>query len=160
MMGILAINLQAQKQADIQQIRKWYNTTKKKIEFSKKSKKSTLYCIILEKNAYNTEGASYMKQQFWCNFESTDTRAGLDMVIINADYYYSEYLYHKGQLVFVFSKDEINEHRFYFKNSQLLKQISGNKVGEGMISPTPKSVLQNAEDYMHQYLSNFCTSNK
>ncbi len=157
----LATGMSAQQKADIQQIRKWYNETKNKIANNQKQRAQIpLICTVLENNAYNAQGAYHMKQQFWHNFEDTDTRKGLEMVILNSNQnFYAEYLYHKGKLVFAFFKDYLNEFRFYFKNGVLIKEVKGNKVGEGMFTITSKEVKRKASIYMQQYLSDFGTTN-
>ncbi len=81
------------------------------------------------------------------------------VILTSKDLYYGEYLYHNGECVFAFYKDYLNEFRFYFKNDNLIKEIKGNKTGEGMYVPTVEDVKRNASVYMQQYLSDFCTPN-
>ncbi len=158
---LITIGISAQKKADIQQIRKWYGETKNKIANSQKQKTQTpLLCTVFERNAYKNEGAFHLKQEFWHNFEEMNTQQGLEMVILNAKKsFYAEYLYHKGELVFVFFKDYLNEFRFYFKDDVLIKEVKGTKVGEGMFTMTSEEAKRNASIYMEQYLSGFCTPN-
>ncbi len=160
---LLTTGVFAQEKAAIQQIRKWYNETKKEIVFAQEHpKEGILYCDIIEKNVHNASwravGVYHIKKQMWYN-DQTDfldnPRAGLSMVIINLERSirkeYSEYLYHNGELVFVYYKDNLNELRFYFKSNKLIKKIE--KLGNDEEALTERDVQHNAEIYMNQYLS-------
>ncbi len=158
-------SINAQQNIDIQQIRKFYNATKERIEFSKKNKlEGNLYCDIIEKNVHGASwravGNFNIKSQFWYNDQPDfldNPRTGLEMVIIDCEYsivqYYKEYLFHNGQLVFVFYKNDKNELRYYFKDNKLIKQLGEFK--EEMYMPTVQEVQNEAEVYMNQYLKDF-----
>ncbi len=156
LIGFVSTSIYAQQSTDIKQIKNWYYTTKKQIEYSKKNQNGVAYCNVIERNKHRSMGTYYAEEQFWSSFNDDNTRLNLDMVIVNRDFSYYEYLYHDGQLVFVFCKDEYNQHRFYFKNKKLIKELRGTNVGEGMITPTAESLLQTSETYMQQHLSLFC----
>ncbi len=155
-------SITAQNADDIKKIKKWYYTTKEQIKFSKHNKvESKLYCDIIENNVYNkywrVVGKFHVKSQFWYNEQLPDQldnpRTGLNMVIIDGTHgpitTYTEYLFHDGQLVFVFYKTNGGEIRYYFKDNKLIKQLG--KFEEEII-PTAKESQSNAETYMNKYL--------
>ncbi len=156
------INLKAQQ--DIQQIRKWYYGTKEEISNSKKGDEYGLYCDILSRNAHGASwrvvGNYSVKTQFWYNENpyfmqsvDEDPRACLDMVIENMESgpnnYYSEYLYHDGQLVFAFYKKNDEEIRFYFKNNKLIKQVGEPKN----FTIDYETIMYQSEEYMKTFLA-------
>ncbi len=159
----------AQEKADILQIRKWYNETKKEIAFAQEHpREGVLYCDVIEKNVHNASwraiGEYHIKKQIWYNDQPDfleNPRTGLSMVIINlrrsVRKEYSEYLYHNGNLVFVYYKDNLNELHFYFKHNKLIKKIE--ELGNDEAALTEREAQHNAEIYMQQYLSDFCTPN-
>ncbi len=166
--SLLFANLQAQQQSDILNIRKWYNETKKDIAFAQKNQgEGTLYCDVIEKNVHNASwravGQYHIKKQMWYNDQMDfldNPREGLNMVIINVTRSvreeYSEYLYHKGKLVFMYYKDALNEMRFYFKNGKLIKKLE--KLGNDEEALTEKDAQRNSEIYMKQYLNEVVSS--
>ncbi len=164
LISFVFVNVQAQQQSDIKQIRKWYYATKNEISTSKKDKSDAeLYCDITERNAHGASwravGNYNSKTQYWYSDDSQfmpdeyERRTCLKMVINNKTSsihkYYSEYLYHDGQLVFVFYKINDDELRLYFKNNKLIKQIG--KITD--LHPNVKNLQSIAEDYMKVYLS-------
>ncbi len=157
-MLLTSMGLSAQENADIQQIRKWYYATKKQMEESKKhTEKTLLLCTVLEKNACHNKGAFYEKQEFW-HGGSSEEEATLKMVIQKNENWYLEYFYHDNELVFFFLKDDYNEHRFYFKNGELIKKIAGTKVDEGVYLPTVEDIQHKGSFLMRQWMSDFCSS--
>ncbi len=165
--SLVATSIKAQQNTDIQQIRKWYNTTKEQIEYSKKNKfEGSLYCDVMERNvngaSWRAVGNFYAKTQFWYNDdpslmedEGENHRACLEMIIdkteASADKYYSEYLYHSGQLVFVFYKQNDETIRLYFKNKKLIKQIGEIKE----YAPTVEDMQNQGENFMKTFLASF-----
>ncbi len=161
-------NMQAQNNADIQQIKKWYYGVKDAISESKKNKfEGNLYCDITERNvngaSWRAVGNYYVKTQYWYNDDpglmiddEKNPRKCLEMVIDNkeasVDKYYSEFLYHDGQLVFVFYKLNDESLRFYFKNKKLIKQIVDIREE---YAPTAESIKQQGENYMRIFLASF-----
>ncbi len=168
LLSLVAVNIHAQQKADIQQIRKWYNETKKAIAFAQKhQREGALYCDVIEKNVHNASwraiGWYNVKKQMWYNDQIDfldNPREGLNMVIINVTRdvrkEYSEYLYYEGELVFMYYKDVLNEMRFYFKNGKLIKKIE--KLGNDEETLTERDVQHNSEIYMNQYLSEVVSS--
>ncbi len=169
--SFLFTNAKAQQQSDIKQIRKWYYSTKNEISTSKKDKyEGSLYCDITRRNVHKAfwpvVGDFTSNTQYWYNdepnltFEDDDNpRACLEMVINNTQSglfkYYSEYLYHDGQLVFAFYKANDEEMRFYFKNNKLIKQTG--EITD--LPPTSQSIKATAETYMKKYLHNCSIDN-
>ncbi len=165
--SLFATNIKAQQQSDIQQIRNWYNSTKEKIAFSKKNKyESSLYCDIMERNVHGASwravGNYHSKTQFWYhedpNLSDNECENKLDCLKIIIDKtessvnnYYSEYLYHKGQLVFVFYKKNDEQLRLYFKNKKLIKKLG--KIKE--FAPTVEDMQKQSENYMITFLASF-----
>ncbi len=170
LISFVFVNLQAQQQSDIEQIRKWYYATKNEISTSKKDKyDGSLYCDIIKRNVHKAfwevVGDFSSNTEYWYNkdpnlmFENDNIRACLEMVIDNTQSglfkYYSEYLYHDGQLVFAFYKVNDEEMRFYFKNNKLIKQTG--EITD--LPPSSQNIKANAEAYMKKYLYNCSIDN-
>ncbi len=164
--SFLFLNLQAQQQSDIQNIRKWYQTTKQSISFSKKNKsEGSLYCDIFEKNSNGASwpavGNFHIKREFWYSNrpDFLDNPAeGLEMVIVNGERsavkFYEEFLFHGGQLVFAFYKEGELELRYYFKNKKLIKKL-GDEEYDSMYVLSEEGALELGDIYIKQYLSSF-----
>ncbi len=163
---LMLVSFSTQSQSHIQQIRKWYQEVKKEISFSQKYKfEGSLYCDITEKNinraSWRAVGTYYSKVQFWYNDDPSlmqdageNPRACLEMVIENTESsvnkYYIEYLYHNGELVFVFYKVNAEEMRFYYQNHKLIKQLG--KIEN--YPPTAKEMIEKSEQYMKSFFAN------
>lgn len=158
-----------QSKTDIQYIRNKYKQVKTSIDLSaNKKEKSDLYCAIWENNAHASMLGEHSKTQFWYNHlpdisedMGEDPRATLEMVIDkysidNGQLYYKEFLFDKGQLIFVYSRyaeqtNKAKEIRLYFKNNRLIKQL-----GEQQAEVNDKEHLINeAEFKMKLFLTNF-----
>ncbi len=157
--SIALTSIRAQKDADIKQIRKWYNATKENIKLSKKNRDdAVLYCDILKENVYGASfpvvGTFSLKSEFWYKpYSGDNVRTCLDMVITKSTRSvveaYSEYLFHNGHLVFVYYKSNLTELRYYFKNNNLIKQLG--KCNDDHFCPSANDVRMKAEDYVSRY---------
>ncbi len=161
----------AQNKYDIQHIRDVYYSVKEDIAFSKEHKfEGRLYCDIAEKNAHGKSwratGVFHSKTEYWYNDDPSiingvgeNPRTCLDMVIENmeiaARQLYIEYLFEKGQLIFVFYKTDDVEVRLYFKDNRLIKQLG--KFENDV--PTTKEIMGYAETCMQQFLYSFGVKN-
>lgn len=161
--------INGQGKVDIQHIRNKYKQVKTNVDLStNKKKKSNFYCAVWENNVYASLLGKHSKTQFWYNqppYISQETgkepRACLEMVIDkhsidNGQLYYKEFLFDKGQLIFVYSRyakhtKKAEELRLYFKNNKLIKKLGeqGVQVGD------KESLINEAEFKMKQFLATF-----
>ncbi len=157
----------AQNNSDIKHIKNVYYEVKKSIDFSIKHKyEGKLYCNVTQDNvnrrAWSDVGVYYSKIEYWYGsnpymVDDEDVTSCLDMVIaknqVAAVKYYVEYLFEKGQLIFVYYKMGDEEVRLYYKNKKLIKKIGDFK--DKYYSYSEEEIQNKAKRYMYTFLFNF-----
>lgn len=174
--GFLILTLfsaNAQNKADIQSIRNIYYKIKEDVSFSVKYKsEGRLYCNKIERNvndmSWRAMGSYHKTTNLWYSYNFSDEHKNfypkLEYVTVSeieSKLHYSvEYLFENEKLIFCYTKSEIGEFRFYFKNEKLIKEIkkTNENVDENeyMVIPTSDIVLAEGKllQKKFQYLFN------